>query len=308
MKLTIPGCKMVQHNRKRKKSNMRYAELYHQGALILQEAGLGEAGLDARLLLEKVCGTNQNTLLCHGEMEVEEEQKEQFLHFIQKRALHVPLQHLTGEQEFMGLCFQVNPHVLIPRQDTEILVEEVLKDLHDGMRILDMCTGSGCILLSLLKYSNDCCGLGADISEEALQTARQNASRLGIQAEFIQSDLFEKVEGRFDVLVSNPPYIESRVIPTLMQEVRDYDPILALDGGEDGLAFYRRLIADAPEYLFRGGRLFLEIGCQQADAVSSMLQENGYTEINVYKDFAGLDRVVSATCIKIKEPQEKENV
>lgn len=308
MRLTIPGWRMERRNRQRKKSSMRYAELYRQGTLILQEAGLEEAGLDARLLLEKVCGTSYNTLLCHGDMEVADEQKEQFLHWIQRRARHVPLQHLTGEQEFMGLCFHVNGNVLIPRQDTEILVEEVLKDLHDGMRILDMCTGSGCILLSLLKYSNDCYGLGADISREALQIARENALLLGMQAEFIQSDLFEKVEGRFDVLVSNPPYIESGVIPTLMQEVRDYDPMLALDGGEDGLAFYRRIIAGAPGYLFRGGRIFLEIGSGQAEAVCSMLQENEYTEVKIYKDFAGLDRVVSATCVKIKEPQEKENV
>lgn len=280
------------------KNKMEYAELYRLGVTALQEAGVEEAALDARLLLEKVCGTDRNTLLCHGDRQVKEEQKEQFLSWIEKRARHIPLQHLTGEQEFMGLCFQVNEHVLIPRQDTEILVEEAMKELHDGMRILDMCTGSGCILLSLLHYSNDCRGLGTDLSEEALQVARKNAAKLQIQAEFQQSDLFEHVTGRFDMLVSNPPYIESGVIPTLMEEVREHDPLLALDGGADGLDFYRKIIAQAPEYLVRGGKLFLEIGSEQAEEVTKLLDEAAYTEINVHRDYAGLPRVIGATCVK----------
>lgn len=280
------------------KNKMEYAELYRQGVTALQEAGVEEAALDARLLLEKVCGTDRNTLLCHGDRQVKEEQKEQFLSWIEKRARHIPLQHLTGEQEFMGLCFQVNEHVLIPRQDTEILVEEAMKELHDGMRILDLCTGSGCILLSLLHYSNDCRGLGTDLSEEALQVARKNAANLQIQAEFQQSDLFEHVTGRFDMLVSNPPYIESGVIPTLMEEVREHDPLLALDGGADGLDFYRKIIAQAPEYLVRGGKLFLEIGSEQAEEVTKLLDEAAYTEINVHRDYAGLPRVIGATCVK----------
>lgn len=280
------------------KNKMEYAELYRQGVTALQEAGVEEAALDARLLLEKVCGTDRNTLLCHGDRQVKEEQKEQFLSWIEKRARHIPLQHLTGEQEFMGLCFQVNEHVLIPRQDTEILVEEAMKELHDGMRILDLCTGSGCILLSLLHYSNDCRGLGTDLSEEALQVARKNAANLQIQAEFQQSDLFEHVTGRFDMLVSNPPYIESGVISTLMEEVREHDPLLALDGGADGLDFYRKIIAQAPEYLVRGGKLFLEIGSEQAEEVTKLLDEAAYTEINVHRDYAGLSRVIGATCVK----------
>lgn len=286
---------------------MKYAELYRQGVALLQTAGIEEAKLDARLLLEKICDTDRNTLLSHGDMEVTKEQEASFFQWIEQRAKHIPLQHITGEQEFMGLCFLVNEHVLIPRQDTEILVEEVMKHLHDGMRILDMCTGSGCILLSLLKYSNDCTGLGVDISRAALQTAEENARLLDIPAEFKESNLFEQVEGRFDLLVSNPPYIERDVISTLMEEVREHDPMLALDGGEDGLDFYRRIITEAPEYLFRGGKILFEIGNEQAEAVSGLLAENGYTEIEVYKDYAGHDRVVSATCIKIREAKKTEN-
>lgn len=286
---------------------MKYAELYQQGVALLQTAGIEEAKLDARLLLEKICDTDRNTLLSHGDMEVTKEQETSFLQWVEQRAKHIPLQHITGEQEFMGLCFLVNEHVLIPRQDTEILVEEAMQHLHDGMRVLDMCTGSGCILLSLLKYSNDCTGLGVDISRAAIQTAEENARLLGIPAEFKESNLFEQVEGRFDLLVSNPPYIERGVIPTLMEEVREHDPMLALDGGEDGLDFYRRIITEAPEYLFRGGKILFEIGNEQAEAVSGLLAENGYTEIEVYKDYAGHDRVVSATCIKIREAKKTEN-
>ena len=219
-----------------------------------------------------------------------------FLQLIEKRAVHIPLQHLTGEQNFMGLDFLVNEHVLIPRQDTEILVEEIMRDLHDGIRILDMCTGSGCILLSLLHYSNDCSGVGVDVSEDALAVARQNADRLAEkQAVFIQSDLFEKVEGSFDLIVSNPPYIRSQEIAGLMPEVREHEPHLALDGKDDGLHFYREIIKGAMPHLKRGGQLFFEIGYDQGEAVQALLAANGYTEIAVVKDYARLDRVVYGT-------------
>lgn len=272
---------------------MNYTEAFLMGMQKLKEAEIGEAQLDARLLLEEVCGTDHNTLLCHGDREVSEAEEEQYRKALEQRAVHVPLQHLLGYQDFMGLRFQVNEHVLIPRQDTEILVEEAMRYLHDGMRILDLCTGSGCILLSLLHYSNDCEGVGVDISQEALQVAAQNAELLGIKADFLKSDLYEKVTGKFDLLVSNPPYIERKVIPTLMEEVREYDPYIALDGGEDGLDFYRRIIGGAQDYLKRGGQILMEIGSGQAQAVSELLREAGFKEIDVCKDFAGLDRVVS---------------
>ena len=272
---------------------MNYTEAFLMGMQKLKEAQIGEAQLDARLLLEEVCGTDHNTLLCHGDREVSEAEEEQYRKALEQRAVHVPLQHLLGYQDFMGLRFQVNEYVLIPRQDTEILVEEAMRYLHDGMRILDLCTGSGCILLSLLHYSNDCEGTGVDISKEALQVAVQNAELLGIRADFLKSDLYEKVTGKFDLLVSNPPYIERAVIPTLMEEVREYDPYIALDGGEDGLDFYRRIIGGAQDYLKRGGQILMEIGSGQAKAVSELLREAGFKEIDVCRDFAGLDRVVS---------------
>ena len=272
---------------------MNYTEAFLMGMQKLKEAEIGEAQLDARLLLEEVCGTDHNTLLCHGDREVSEAEEEQYRKALEQRAVHVPLQHLLGYQDFMGLRFQVNEHVLIPRQDTEILVEEAMRYLHDGMRILDLCTGSGCILLSLLHYSNDCEGTGVDISKEALQVAALNAELIGIKADFLKSDLYEKVTGKFDLLVSNPPYIERKVIPTLMEEVREYDPYIALDGGEDGLDFYRRIIGGAQDYLKRGGQILMEIGSRQAQAVSELLREAGFKEIDVCRDFAGLDRVVS---------------
>ena len=275
---------------------MQYAKLYQIGKEKLQKAGITEAELDARLLLEFICHTDRNALYAHGDQEIEEEKMQDFLQLIEKRAVHIPLQHLTGEQNFMGLDFLVNEHVLIPRQDTEILVEELMRDLHDGIRILDMCTGSGCILLSLLHYSNDCSGVGVDVSEDALAVARQNADRLAEkQAVFIQSDLFEKVEGSFDLIVSNPPYIRSQEIAGLMPEVREHEPHLALDGKDDGLHFYREIIKGAMPHLKRGGQLFFEIGYDQGEAVQALLAANGYTEIAVVKDYAGLDRVVYGT-------------
>ena len=276
---------------------MTYREVYQEGVKVLTEAAIAEAALDARLLLEYVCKTDRNTLLAHGDREVTGEEQAQYLETIARRAAHVPLQHITGEQEFMGLTFAVNNKVLVPRQDTEVLVEEVMRNLHDGMRILDMCTGSGCILLSLLQYSNDCTGVGVDLSTDALAVARGNYERIRqqkpeMEASFLESDLFTKVEGRYDIIVSNPPYIRSDVIPNLMPEVRDYEPMMALDGTEDGLFFYREITKKAKDYLNRGGMLYYEIGCDQAEEVCAIMETEGFREIEVVKDFAGLDRVV----------------
>lgn len=279
---------------------MTYRECYEQGCRTLQAAGIEEATLDARLLLEAVCGTDRNDLLAHGEQPVMSQAEEKYLNWIRQRAEHIPLQQLTGEQDFMGLTFSVNEHVLIPRQDTEILVEEVLKELHDRMRILDMCTGSGCILLSLLHYSNDCEGLGVDLSAEALEVAGQNVLKVltpekAEHAHFLQSDLFEKVEGKFEIIVSNPPYIASAEVEKLMPEVRDHEPRMALDGTEDGLHFYRRIIKEAGKHLVNSGMLFFEIGYDQGQAVSELMRAQGYREVQVVQDYAGLDRVVLGT-------------
>ena len=288
-----------------------YRQVYEWGVEKLRLADIAEAELDARLLLEYVCGTDRNTLLAHGDREVTAAEYDSYVNQISKREKHIPLQHITGRQEFMGLEFLVNEQVLIPRQDTEILVEEALLHLHDGMRILDMCTGSGCILLSLLYYSNGCTGLGIDISEEALRVAGQNLDRLRqtkeeMNAFFIQSDLFalfqdnRQPEGdsaaaypkQFEMIVSNPPYVKRDVIGTLMPEVREHEPLLALDGKEDGLFFYRKIIGQAGNYLAGGGELLLEIGYDQGEAVREMMETAGYAEVEVVKDFAGLDRVV----------------
>lgn len=274
---------------------MNYRKLYETGKDRLEKAGIQEAALDARLLLEEVCRTDRNTLLAHGDRAVTEEEETQFRIFIERRSTHEPLQQITGWQEFMGLRFSVTEDVLVPRQDTETLVEEVMRYLRDGMEILDVCTGSGCILLSLLRYSNGCRGVGCDISEKALAVAGQNAKELGISAQFIQSDLFESIEGRFEYIVSNPPYIRKDMIPTLMEEVRDHEPLIALDGGEDGLDFYRKITREATEHLYSGGMLFFEIGYDQGEAVKLLMEEEGYEEVTVSQDLAGLDRVVYGT-------------
>lgn len=275
---------------------MNYREAFETGKGTLAAAGIEEAELDARLLLEEICGTDRNTLLVHGDRNVTEEELAQYKEMLEKRSVHIPLQQIIGRQSFMGLDFYVDENVLIPRQDTELLVEEALKELHDGMRILDMCTGSGCILLSLLKYSNDCEGIGADISEEALKVAERNRVQLGLEnATFIRSDLFEAVEGKFDLLVSNPPYICSDVIDTLMPEVREHEPRQALDGSADGLHFYRRILAECRTYLKPGGMLLFEIGYDQGEAVKRLMEENGFLEVEVKKDYGRLDRVVLGT-------------
>ena len=282
---------------------MNYKETYLWGRNELEKAGIGEFELDARLLLEHICHTNRNTLLVHGNREVNGEEEKEYKEAISLRKSRIPLQHITGVQEFMGLEFKVNKHVLCPRQDTECLVEEVMRYLHDGQRILDMCTGSGCILLSLLHYSNHCSGIGVDISKEALAVAAENVSYIaGLNrpnpwdedtVKLICSDLFSGVpKEKFDIIVSNPPYIASSVIPTLMEEVRDHEPISALDGMEDGLFFYRKIVAESREYLAKEGMLFFEIGHDQGQAVSDMMKEAGFADVTVVKDFAGLDRVV----------------
>lgn len=277
---------------------MTYKEVYESGVNKLKENDCKEAVLDARLLLEYICGTNRNDLLAHGDREVCEAHVMLYEACIRRRAMGEPLQYITGEQDFMGLTFKTHESTLIPRQDTECLVEEVMMHLHDGMRILDMCSGSGCILLSLLRYSNDCVGVGAELQTEAVALARENAENLGLQATFIESDLFGQVEGKFDIIVSNPPYIESAVIETLDREVREHEPMSALDGGADGLDFYRKITEDAKAFLSRGGKIFYEIGYNQAEDVSDILRRNGYIDIVVKKDLAGLDRVVYATYLE----------
>lgn len=274
---------------------MNYKEAYLFGKDKLVSAGISDADYDARYLLEFVCKTDRNTLYMYPDKVLGGQEEKDYQSLIMKRADRIPLQHITHEQEFMGLEFYVNEHVLIPRQDTETLVEEVLRYLHDGMKILDMCTGSGCILLSLLKYSNACEGVGVDISADALEVAKENARRLSLAPQWINSNLFENVEGTFDIIVSNPPYIKTDVIENLEPEVKDHEPFIALDGDADGLKFYRIISKDAREHLLKGGMLFFEIGHDEKDEVVTIMEEEGYREVTALKDLAGNDRVVFGT-------------
>ena len=289
---------------------MTYRSLVTEGGKLLQAAGVPEAELDAWYLLEylrKERGSRSDRqwyLLCREE-EADMEEEEAYRELIGRRAKRIPLQQITGEQEFMGFPFLVNEHVLIPRQDTETLVEEAMEKAGKGDRVLDMCTGSGCILLSLLKLVPGLSGTGADISQEALKVAVENGKRLQTEASFLESDLFEKVEGVFDLIVSNPPYIASDEIGTLMEEVRDHEPIGALDGSADGLAFYRRLVQEGKDHLKSGGWMLFEIGCTQAEAVMELLKKGGFQEIYVKKDLAGLDRVVGG---RKPKQEERKNV
>ena len=286
-----------------KQKTLTLKQLYKVGTVKLAEEGIEEFSLDAWYLLEYVTGVSKAMYFAEPERAVSEENADRYIDCIRQRAAHIPLQHITGEQEFMGYPFYVNEHVLIPRQDTETLVEEAIQVMRPKMKILDMCTGSGCIVLSILKmcrekyYMTELQGIGADVSEEALKVARENGRRLGVPVTWIQSDLFAKIpeEEKYDVIVSNPPYIETAVIDTLQEEVRLHDPYIALDGKEDGLYFYRRIISEAGKYLKTQGKLMFEIGCDQAEAVEELMKNAGYEQITVKKDLAGLDRVVYGT-------------
>lgn len=284
---------------------MTYREAINLGEKVLNMADVADAKIDAWLLLEMVCKIDRSFYYLHMEDEVAEEQLSEYEIALRKRAEHVPLQYIVGEAEFMGLKFKVNSNVLIPRQDTETLVEEALKHLGDVEKpeILDMCTGSGCILLSLLLERQDACGTGVDVSPEALEVAKKNAGILKVEnrADFVESDLFSapyfcekggKDSGKYDILISNPPYIATEEIETLMEEVRLHDPRKALDGMEDGLYFYRKITEEAGKYLKPGGWLLYEIGCTQGEAVSTMMKAAGLTGVQIVKDLPGLDRVV----------------
>ena len=274
---------------------MKLSELYGLFVDTLNKSGFAEPESDSRLIFEYIAGIDRVKLTLEGDRELEPGVEEKLKAALDKRLTHMPVQYITGYQNFMGLEFMVSKDVLIPRMDTETLVEEVLRLGLSNVRVLDICTGSGCILLSILKYVYGSSGVGVDISDGALGVAEANSEALGIDATFIKSDMFENIpkDERFDIVVSNPPYIRSDVIGTLMSEVKDYEPLLALDGSEDGLKFYRIIADEASEYLNNGGMLFLEIGYDQGAEVSALLSAAGFMDVEVIKDLSGLDRVVS---------------
>ena len=277
---------------------MTLEEAYSIGKEKLLEAQIQDAQIDAWILLEFVTDVSRTMYFVNPKQKMTDKQKEQYLYYIEKRAERIPLQHLTKVQEFMGFPFEVNENVLIPRQDTEVLVETVLEDLEEHNKILDMCTGSGCILISILKMmQNDKCedtvwGVGVDVSKKALEVAERNNRKLQTDAVFIESDMFENVEGLYHVIVSNPPYIRTSDIEELENEVKLHDPMLALDGKEDGLYFYRIIVNESRKYLKKGGKLYFEIGYDQAQDVKKLMEDAGFSNITVKKDLAGLDRVV----------------
>ena len=297
---------------------MTLGQLLEEGASRLSQKGIEEALLDARYLLLSVTGIRPAMFLIQKNEPADKETAERFFELIEQRGQRIPLQYILGTQEFMGLEFIVSPDVLIPRQDTETLTERVLADQKDkklsGGALLDMCTGSGCIGLSLAVMGSFQTLLAVDISKKALAVAEKNAVRLlpeqvrkekGLDVQLLESDLFQNIPSgrKFDVIVSNPPYIPSQVIEELEPEVRDHEPRIALDGTGDGLEFYRRLAAESGSFLNPSGSIYLEIGYDQGLAVKELLERAGFIETQIIKDIPALDRVVTA-----KWPKEDPHV
>lgn len=284
---------------------MKYSEAFNEVVELLNNNHHDEAALDAWLIMEEVTGFNKTAWLVHNCEDIPQEQYTCFKEMAERLLADEPVSYILGTREFMGLEFNVNRNVLIPRQDTEHLVEEVLRScdkkeniLENPVRILDLCTGSGCIAISIKKFL-DRKGtasevIASDISEGALAVAKENAKKNDVQVSFIQSDMFENIEGKFDLIVSNPPYIPASQLRTLENKVVGFEPMGALYGGEDGLSFYRIIANEAKKYIKSGGRLFLEIGFDQGKTVPELLKTAGFEEIEVLKDYNNLDRVVKA--------------
>lgn len=282
---------------------MKYSELVKHGQIKLFKAGIGDASVDAWLLLENICNISRTDYFVKMHDEVPCEYVNSYFAAIDKRLTHYPLQYIIGQWKFMGLNFKVNENVLIPRQDTEVLVVKVLNIIQeeykncDSIKILDMCTGSGCIGISLAKLCRRADVTAVDLSKEALMVARENAKLNDVtNIHFMDSDLFKVFsmyndQEPFDIIVSNPPYICSKEIESLMAEVKNFEPRMALDGDEDGLAFYKRIVADANPYIKKGGYLAFEIGWNQAEDVKELMKSR-YDNLEVVQDLASLDRVV----------------
>ena len=249
---------------------------------------------DARLLLAHAGCVDLNTIRLFSDEIMPADVYDRFLELLQKRSTHLPVQYITGESCFCGIELCVNENVLIPRPETELLAEAVFKDCK-GQSVLDLCTGSGCIAIAVALLGSPAAVTACDISEEVIETARANAKKNNADITFLQGDLFEAVKvSRFDIIVSNPPYIATGELEGLMPEVRDHEPFIALDGDTDGLKFYRIIAKEAYRHLSENGRLFLEIGEDQGESVPKLLSLAGFKDIRVKKDYSGLDRFVTA--------------
>lgn len=271
---------------------MTLQEALDYGKEYLEARHILDSHIDAWYLLEYVIKADRSYFFLHQKDQMESEKERQYITYLKQRGDHIPLQHITREQEFMGLTFCVNEHVLIPRQDTEVLVEEVLKRVREDMTILDMCTGSGCIIISIKREKPSIQAFASDISKKALAVARLNAKNLDASVTFIQSDLFQEINDKFDIIVSNPPYIKTAVVDRLMVEVKEHEPLLALDGSADGLYFYKEIISKARIHLKPEGFLCFEIGYDQGEDVFFLMKEAGFQNIIIIKDLAGLDRAI----------------
>jgi release factor glutamine methyltransferase len=280
--------------------NNTIEQLLLYGKSILKEKNIESWAIDAQVLLMYVTKFTKVKLFSHNKQLLNDDECNYYRQLINKRSEGYPVQYITGIQEFMSLDFIVNSYTLIPRADTEILVETLLEvsKKQDIKRIMDIGTGTGCIPISLAYYNTAMKAIAIDISDGALEVARKNADkhRVSDKIEFIKSDLFENLSdewiGKLDAIVSNPPYIRQEIIPSLMREVREYEPITALVGGIDGLDFYRKITKQGYQYIRQGGFLLYEIGYDQATQVTGIMQQQGFVNIQIIKDLAGLDRVV----------------
>jgi len=269
----------------------------------LQEVGAPNPLLDVEIMLSKASGLSRAQILAHPEKGVSTKAVERFSEWVIRRSTREPLAYILGEKEFYGLCFEVSPAVLIPRPETEILVETALSILKqkENPMVADIGLGSGAVAISIARNLGDCVIYGTEVSAEALEVACRNAERIGVRnrVSFLQGDLFEPLEGRsFDLIVSNPPYIPSDEIDRLEPEISKHEPRRALDGGTDGLDYFRRIATSAPEHVSPGGALALEVGMGQAESVRTLLSAAGFNNPRSIKDYAGIERVVVAS----KEP------
>ena len=271
---------------------MNIKELTLNGVSKLNEFNIDDSTTKVRILLSSLLNVPKEKLLIMDE-EVDEKLVERFNDNLNKLIKGVPVQYLVNKQSFYGMDFFVDNRVLIPQPDTECLVEEGLEFLKgkENAKVLDLCTGSGTIAISIAKNS-DATIYASDISKDALDVAKLNATTLGANITFIESDLFKNINEKFDLIISNPPYIKTDVIESLSIEVKN-EPILALDGKEDGLYFYREIIKSAKDYLNPNGKLLFEIGFDQKESVTKLFDEAGFDNVYSKKDLAGLDRIVS---------------